>query len=264
MVVVLAGLALVFSTLELFWPSTRRRPLQRKGVGTDVLYFFLAPTVTRALTFAVIAVVVPVGIVLLGQSDVAGLREHLSVRAIDGFGPVAGQPLALVVLEMLLLSELLGYFLHRRFHRSARLWKLHAVHHSSEDLDWLSSVRTHPLNTVVMRTLTATPLLLVGFPVKALAMYLPFLPLYAIFLHANVPWDFGPLRYVIASPAFHRWHHTSESEGLDKNFAGLFPFIDLMFGTFYLPRERRVESFGLRDERVPEGVLAQLAYPFEP
>ena len=75
-------------------------------------------------------------------------------------------------------------------------------------------------------------------------------------------WAFGPFRYVLASPAFHRWHHTSEEEGLDRNFAGLFPWIDLLFGTFYMPEGRRPERFGLAHEDVPEGLLAQLAYPF--
>ena len=75
-------------------------------------------------------------------------------------------------------------------------------------------------------------------------------------------WTFGPLRYALASPGFHRWHHTSQEEGLDKNFAGLFPFIDLLFGTFYMPVGRRPERFGVLNEEVPEGLLGQLAYPF--
>jgi sterol desaturase/sphingolipid hydroxylase (fatty acid hydroxylase superfamily) len=67
---------------------------------------------------------------------------------------------------------------------------------------------------------------------------------------------------VIASPVFHRWHHTSEEEGLDKNFAGLFPFIDLAFGTFYMPEGRQPERFGIVRDDVPDGLVAQLAYPF--
>ena len=86
--------------------------------------------------------------------------------------------------------------------------------------------------------------------------------LYAIGLHANVGWTFGPLRYVIASPVFHRWHHTSEDEGLDTNFAGLFPFIDLAFGTFHLPSDRLPTRFGLVHDDVPQGLFKQLLYPF--
>ena len=39
--------------------------------------------------------------------------------------------------------------------------------------------------------------------------------------------------------------HTTGDEGLDKNFAGMFPFIDLAFDTFYMPPGRRPERFGI-------------------
>jgi sterol desaturase/sphingolipid hydroxylase (fatty acid hydroxylase superfamily) len=67
---------------------------------------------------------------------------------------------------------------------------------------------------------------------------------------------------VIASPVFHRWHHTSEDEGLDTNFAGLFPFIDLAFGTFYMPADRLPTRFGLVHDEVPDGLVRQMLYPF--
>jgi sterol desaturase/sphingolipid hydroxylase (fatty acid hydroxylase superfamily) len=105
-------------------------------------------------------------------------------------------------------------------------------------------------------------MILLGFPPTILAGYVPFLSFYAVLLHANVRWDFGPLRYLVASPAFHHWHHTTEAEGLDTNFAGLFPFVDLLFGTFHLPRDRQPSAYGLLDDDLPRGLLGQLAYPF--
>ena len=42
----------------------------------------------------------------------------------------------------------------------------------------------------------------------SVSAYAPFLTFYAIFVHASVNWDFGPLRYVVATPVFHRWHHS--------------------------------------------------------
>ncbi|HEV2719528.1 MAG TPA: sterol desaturase family protein [Thermoanaerobaculia bacterium] len=91
---------------------------------------------------------------------------------------------------------------------------------------------------------------------------MPLLTLYAILRHANVSWDSGPLRTVIASPRFHRWHHTSEEEGLDRNFAGMFPWIDIVFGTFHMPEGREPAEFGVR-EAVPAGFFGQLAWPFK-
>jgi len=133
---------------------------------------------------------------------------------------------------------------------------VHAIHHSSEQLDWLSAVRVHPLNDIVSRTAQVLPFLLLGFAARVVVPVLPFLTVYAIAVHANVSWDFGPLRAVLASPRFHRWHHSSRPEGLDRNFAGLFPFWDIVFGTYYLPRDRSPQRFGVLDEDLPEGFTA--------
>jgi sterol desaturase/sphingolipid hydroxylase (fatty acid hydroxylase superfamily) len=129
-------------------------------------------------------------------------------------------------------------------------------------VDWLSSVRLHPVNDAVARIVQVLPLYWLGFNGLVLAGIVPLLTFYALFVHANVSWTFGPLRYVLASPAFHRWHHTSEEEGLDKNFSGLFPFIDLAFGTFYLPPDRQPQRFGIVGDDVPDGLVGQLLYPF--
>jgi sterol desaturase/sphingolipid hydroxylase (fatty acid hydroxylase superfamily) len=76
-----------------------------------------------------------------------------------------------------------------------------------------------------------------------------------------VNWDFGPLRYVIATPVFHRWHHSKDREAWDKNFAGLFVFWDILFGTFYMPKGRYPENFGIPEE-FPKDFVGQLVHPF--
>ena len=150
--------------------------------------------------------------------------------------------------------------MHRWFH-GARLWRFHAVHHSSVDLDWLSAVRLHPVNDVVMRIAGVLPILLLGFAPIAVTGVIPILTLLAILVHANLDWDWGPFRWVIVSPRFHRWHHTSETEARDKNFAGLFPAWDILFGTYHMPKDRRPASFGTATP-VPAGLLGQLVFPF--
>jgi sterol desaturase/sphingolipid hydroxylase (fatty acid hydroxylase superfamily) len=89
---------------------------------------------------------------------------------------------------------------------------------------------------------------------------LPFFTAYAIFPHANVSWEFGSLRAVLASPRFHRWHHTAAEEGRDKNFAGLLPLWDILFGTYYMP-EAQPLRFGV-PEKIPANLLGQLLWPF--
>lgn len=173
---------------------------------------------------------------------------------------VSLQPGWLQAVEIVLLADLVGYWTHRVFH-GRLLWRFHAVHHATKELDWLSSVRVHPVNEALTRAAQVVPLFALGFRGQVLVGLTPLFTLYALALHANVPWDLGPLRYVLASPAFHRWHHTTEERGLDKNFAALFPIWDLLFGTFYLPAGEQPTVFGVRDE-VPSGFWAQLVWPF--
>jgi lathosterol oxidase len=80
--------------------------------------------------------------------------------------------------------------------------------------------------------------------------------------HANVSFAFGPLRWLLATPQFHHWHHAAESEAVDKNFAVHLPVIDWVFGTFYLPGRRWPARYGLEGDPVPEGYGRQLVYPF--
>ena len=83
----------------------------------------------------------------------------------------------------------------------------------------------------------------------------------SLLLHSNVRIAFGPLRWIIASPRFHHWHHANQPEAIDKNFAGQLPVLDLVFGTVHFPRAGFPERYGT-DAPVPKTYLGQLAYPF--
>lgn len=246
-----AVLGVLFWTLQKLWPSVRGQKVFRAGFFTDCIYWLWTPVVTRAITPIAIA------LALLPLAAFYGTDLRSVLR---GHGALAAQPLWLQALEIFVAGDFLGYWQHRLFH-GRLLWPFHAIHHSSTELDWLSSVRLHPVNDAVGRLIVAVPLVAAGFNTAAIALYVPFLTFYAILVHANVAWDFGPFRYMFASPAFHRWHHTGEEEGLDKNFSGGLPLWDLMFGTFYMPRGRQPASFGIADS-VPAGFFGQMAAPF--
>src|SRR5829696_1217790 len=78
----------------------------------------------------------------------------------------------------------------------------------------------------------------------------------------NVRWEFRPVRRLVATPAFHHWHHSADREAIDKNFAVHTPIWDLLFGTYYLP-DRWPSSYGLSGPRdVPGRWVTQLLYPF--
>ena len=241
-------LAIVFGAMERFAPAVASVSIFRKKRGIDLFYWFFTPVVTRTISAAA------VGLTALA---IARISARLPMKAL-----VARQPWIVQLAELLILTDLVGYWTHRAFHHEP-LWPVHAVHHSSTDLDWLAAARVHPLNEILSRAVQVIPFMLLGFKVQIVAGIVPLLTLYAIFLHANVTWDFGSLRCVIASPAFHRWHHTSEGEGLDRNFAGLFPWLDLLFGTLYLPSGKIPTKFGVSGSSVPTTFIGQMLYPLK-
>jgi sterol desaturase/sphingolipid hydroxylase (fatty acid hydroxylase superfamily) len=255
----LVGLIVAFGALTLFywaiarvWPSVPGQKIVRKGYFTDCLYWLWTPIVTKAVT------PVAVAIALLPLVAVFGL--HFKTLA-QGHGILSTQPLWLQAIEVFVVGDFFGYWQHRLFH-GRLLWRFHAVHHSSTELDWLSSVRLHPINDIGAKLIQAVPLVALGFNLTPVALYAPLTIFYAIMVHANVSWDLGPLRRFFVSPAFHRWHHTRADEGLDKNFAGAFPLWDILFGTFYMPG-RQPAVFGI-DDPMPEGFVGQMIQPFRP
>jgi sterol desaturase/sphingolipid hydroxylase (fatty acid hydroxylase superfamily) len=252
-----------------FWAIEKRyaalpdQPRWRKDSRTDLLYWFFLPFVTKAVRrgAAVVAVLVVALLTRTAPEPGAGVRPFVEGSWVDA------QPVWVQIILLLLAADFLGYWIHRLFHRG-RLWRLHAVHHSSTQLDWLASVRVHPLNDALGGVFRAVPLVLLGFDPLVVAGLMPLLGLHGLLLHANVPWAFGPLRYLISSPCFHRWHHASLEQlpaahrrRAGANFAGLFPIFDLMFGTFHMPREVQPQQFGV-GEAVPAGLWAQLVWPF--
>lgn len=252
------SLALVFTLLERWCPAVRGRPLWRRGARIDIVYWLAQPFVFKPISRACTAVAA-VAFACFASGTVN--RQMVSDWILLGHGPLAQLPLGAQVVLAILVADFVSYWCHRAFH-GKELWSFHAIHHSSTDLDWLASARSHPVNEIVSAAVHAIVLVALGFRGSALAGALPLLTLYAILLHANVPWTFGPLRYVLASPAFHRWHHSAEQEGLDKNFAGLLPVWDLMFGTFHMPSDRTPQKFGVVGEHIPEGFFQQLLWPF--
>jgi lathosterol oxidase len=175
---------------------------------------------------------------------------------------VASQPLWLQFLEALLVADLFAYMAHRLFHQVPFLWRFHQIHHSSEALDWLAGSRLHLVDIVVTRAFGFIPLYVLGFSSTAIYAYLTWASFQAVFIHANVRWKFGPLRFLLATPQFHHWHHSATV--YDKNFAVHLPLIDKLFGTYHLPEDEWPATYGIEETKVPEGYLRQLIYPLFP
>lgn len=242
-VVGIAALFLLFVPLEKLF-ALRPQRVFRRGLLTDLTHLLVNNLFSTALGIAlVVAALVPV-FWIRNMNIVGSLPTAAAV-------PLAA---ALVVVG--------NYWGHRLTHTVPLLWRFHAVHHSIEMMDWAAAGRLHPLDQAFTQAVTVMPLVILGYGGGTFAGVAVFVTLLAIFQHANVRLRFPGVRWVINTPEWHHWHHAVDAEARDKNF-GL-PVVDRIFGTAYLPKDRRPTGFGIPDPVPQTGYLRHLAYPFTP
>jgi len=240
-------MTLIFSPIEVLWPAYPKQSVFRSEWVTDIAYFLSTHLPIQITSF----------LILLPATQLTSLLGIPSVIAAVGSLPWGVQFFLAV-----LVADLAEYFIHRVFHRVPFLWRFHAIHHSSPALDWMAGSRSHLVDDIAVRGFILVPMMFV-FPHNINVAYLFFVAIHATWTHCN----FGPtikwLEPFLILPRYHHWHHTSQKEGIDKNFAIHFPWIDKLFGTHYLPEgDRWPEVYGLDNEKLPAGFWAQALYPF--
>lgn len=235
----------LFFPLERIFPRRQQAQLRIEW-REDLFYFFIASLIVQSLT-------------LLSLAPSKWLIPAAVLGAIPN--AVASQPLWLQFIEIMVLADFVQYWLHRLSHRVPLMWYAHAIHHSSRTLDWLVGSRNHLLEVIGLRVATIIPLYISGYSASMLYAYLAFVYVYATFVHSNVKFDLEWLRHVLVIPRFHHWHHGTEKEAIDVNFAIHFPIFDRLFGTYYLPPKQWPASYGIKEE-VPTGIARQFIYAF--
>jgi lathosterol oxidase len=130
-------------------------------------------------------------------------------------------------------------------------------------MDWLAGSRSHFVEILVDRSLVMVPLYLLGPDKAALDAYVLFAAAQAVFIHANVAVPFGPLKYLLTTPQFHHWHHSSDKPAIDTNYAVHLPLIDRVFGTYHMPDEHWPLKYGTT-KPLPAKFVDQALYPFRP
>jgi len=248
----LVGMGVVFAVLSAFSPCNTGKPWWRKkGLVTDLCYWFVVPALTRYGR---------IGFTVLGTIYLFGINTSQGILAYydHGHGPISHLPYCVQGPLYLVGADLVLYWLHRAFN-SSRLWRFHAVHHSTEDLEWVSASRFHPVNLLLGSILVDVVVLMSGFSPEVFLIVAPLNLVASGLVHANLDWTFGPLKYVISSPVFHRWHHDRKTLG--KNFGGTLSVYDWMFGTFHMPKGELPSNYGLIEDTMPKSFGAQVLYP---
>jgi len=244
--VVLTGM--LFVPLERLFPKRREQRLFRTEWREDLFYYFVSSMLIQVLTFLAMA---PAG-------AVNAVTPWQTFRAMIG-----SQWLVFQVIEIMFLTDLVQYWVHRAFHRVPALWRFHAVHHSAQSLDWIAGARMHILEIIVLRGLTAIPMFTLGFSPLAIQIYLLIVYFYSAFIHANIGWTLERVSPYMVTPRFHHWHHGVEKEAIDVNFAIHFPLLDRLFGTYHMPEGRWPKGYGVGGHPVPGGYWKQFLYPFQ-
>lgn len=252
-------------------------------------WLFVEPLIWSALAFALLAVA------LKGRSALEAARRAASeTRTTLGLYVLdlvlVGPPLALAVgviartvdhysfvvtpewvwaslgtgvtLALTMFVGDFGSYWRHRLEHTRWLWPTHAIHHSDTELTWLTGNRFHPVNRLVTTVVDNVVLAVLGAPPWAIAANELIRHYYGEFVHADVPWTYGPLGAIFVSPAMHRWHHARDVSGAGSNFATVFSVFDRAFGTIYVPGPCNV-PLGVTDDQSPgPGVIRHLLHPF--
>jgi sterol desaturase/sphingolipid hydroxylase (fatty acid hydroxylase superfamily) len=238
--------ALLFVPLERLLAARKSQPVLRPLWTLDLIYVFANGILIRLGLVGVAALILAASPLLVAEEVGAW---------------VAGQPLWLQTIEVVVLADLGLYFAHRMFHAVPALWRIHQVHHSIEHMDWLAAHRVHPIDQILTKSISLLPCFALGFSAPAIAIFGLIFHFQSLLLHANIRLSFGPLDRLIVSPDFHHWHHSRDREAWDRNYAAQLSVWDFLFGSAYLPRGKKAESFGI-GEQLPQRYGAQLLYPF--
>jgi sterol desaturase/sphingolipid hydroxylase (fatty acid hydroxylase superfamily) len=248
MSIVSAGIAffvlmLIFRPLEAVFPAKPQQKFLRPAFLTDLCFLLGQYVLFNGLTLLALQYLEP----WIAAAVPATLRDT-----------VHAWPWWLQAILVIALGDLLIYWGHRFQHNVGFLWRFHAIHHSSEHLDWLAAHREHPLDSIYTITIVNAPMFALGFPLETLAAFAAFRGLWAVFIHSNVRLPVGPLRVLLGAPELHHWHH--DRSRFAGNYANVSPLMDKLFGTYHCP-DHEPHSFGI-EEPMPKSYLGQLLHPF--
>jgi sterol desaturase/sphingolipid hydroxylase (fatty acid hydroxylase superfamily) len=244
----LLGSTLIFVAFEKMFPLYKNQVVFRKDWQIDLTHFlvnhFLVGIILLTVNFLIHRV-----FGWMVRSDFQMMVQHIS------FVPQ--------LLLCILVADMMQYWTHRAYHEVPFLWKFHAIHHSAKVMDWMAGSRMHVLELIFTRVAVLGPLYVFGFEKSVMDAYIIIVGFQAVFNHANVHLPWGPLKYLIVTPDFHHWHHSSDQEALDRNYAAHYAFLDYLFGTVAKADRPFPKEYGVLGDYVEPGFIKHQLFPFK-
>jgi len=244
----LLGSTLIFIFIEKLIPHRKSQAVLRPQWQGDLNHFFV--------NHLLVGIVLLITNVFIHQTFAWAVYEDVQIF-------IAEMPFLLQLFSIVLVADIAQYVMHRLYHEVPVLWRFHSVHHSAKHMDWLAGSRQHILELIVTRTMVLTPIFLLGYSKQVIDLYVIIVGLQAVFNHANVQLKFGWLKYIIVTPQFHHWHHSSDDAAIDRNYAAHFAFLDYLLGTAVKSQPQWPDEYGVVGDYVPNGMYKQQLFPFK-
>jgi sterol desaturase/sphingolipid hydroxylase (fatty acid hydroxylase superfamily) len=170
-------------------------------------------------------------------------------------------PLIIQGLMMLFISDFFRYWIHRFSHTFPFLWRFHAVHHALKKLYWLNTTRIHPGEKILQLIWEVGPFICIGVSKEVIALHLVLYGLNGFLRHSNIDMKFGPLNYILSTNELHRWHHSKVISESNANYGSDTAIWDLLFGTFFWPKDEKVKEIGVFNKNYPQNFKGQMEAP---
>jgi sterol desaturase/sphingolipid hydroxylase (fatty acid hydroxylase superfamily) len=253
----LVALSILVWGLEIILPWRRNQSIFRRDFWMDGFYMFFNFFLFSLVGYNAIS---NVGVELF--NDFLGVFGVTNLAAIE----LESWSRWAQLLALFIIADFVQWNIHRLLHRVPFLWEFHKVHHSVKEMGFAAHLRFHWMETVVYKTLQYIPLAMIGFSIQDFFL----VHITALFIghinHANLGWDYGPLKYILNNPKMHIWHHAKELPKEHKygmNYGLTFSFWDYIFGTAYIPKNGKDIELGFPDEKeFPKSFWKQILYPF--
>ncbi|HAW53362.1 MAG TPA: sterol desaturase [Flavobacteriales bacterium] len=250
-------LSLVVWGLEIAFPWRKEQPIIRKDFWIDAFYMFFNFYIFKLVIFMAFSNVTE----MLFTDILGGNLKKFALIDISSY------PQWAQLLIFFVATDFIQWFTHTLLHRYDILWRFHKVHHSVIQMGFAAHLRYHWMENVFYTPMKYIAVMLIGgfTPDQAFIVFY-----FAIAIghlnHANVSFDYGPLKYIVNNPKMHIWHHyitMPDSHKNGVNFGISLSLWDYLFRTNYIPSDGRDIELGFgRIKEFPRGFFSHLFYGF--
>lgn len=244
-------------TLEVILPKQREHGLlSRKGFWLDTFYVFFNDVLVYIIgLFGLCAVTELVFLKILGLFNI----HTLQIVDITSWNPF------LQVGIMFFIQDFCEFWAHYLLHRFDFLWAFHKIHHAQETLGAGSTRHFHFVEMFVFKPIIYIPFAMIGYSATDYFLFqITVQNVWGFFTHTNIKVNWGVLNYIINTPETHSWHHAKNiPRHYGVNYASILNIWDLMFGFYYVPKDKK-PILGVPDQKeIPTSFIKQMIYPFK-